>query len=136
MATRIRACACGIALLVLGISLTGCGGSQDEAAAATAEQFFSAVAHQDGAAACELLTPATRSELERSAGGPCPQAIVEELAGARRDGGEVRVYGSMAQVRWSGAAVFLTRMPDGWRVLAAGCAPRVEGPYDCTVKGA
>ena len=136
MAGWFRAGASGIALAALGISLTGCGGSQDNAAAETAEQFFHAVAHHEGAVACDLLTPATRSELEQSSGTSCAQAIVEELEGPRRDGGEVQVYGVMAQVRWPDGAVFLARMPDGWRVLAAGCTPHADDPYDCVVKGA
>ncbi len=136
MAARFRAGASGIALAALGLSLTGCGGSQDDAAVETAERFFSAVADQDGTDACDLLTPATRDELEQSSGKPCDKAIVEELKGAPEDTGEVRVYGVMAQVQWADSAVFLTRMPDGWRVLAAGCTPREDDPYDCVVKGA
>ena len=43
-----------------------------------AQQFYSAVADQDGAAACALLSADTRTQFEQSAGEPCPQAIVAE----------------------------------------------------------
>ncbi len=102
----------------------------------TADAFYEALGEGDGAAACALLTAATRSELEQSSGQACDRAIVEELPRPPDDGGDVRVYGVMAQVRGSGETLFLTRMPQGWRVLAAGCAPRGDKPYDCVVKGA
>ncbi len=102
----------------------------------TAEAFYAALGEGDGAAACDLLTAATRSELEQSSGKACDQAIVEELADAHESGGNVRVYGVMAQGRGSEETIFLTRMPEGWRVLAAGCAPRAGDPYDCVVRGA
>ena len=85
------------------------------------------MADGDGAAACALLAPTTRSELEQSTGKECAVAILEEAPDAGGDGGDVQVFGVMAQVRWDGDTVFLTRMPDGWRVLAAGCVPRCEG---------
>ena len=128
--------ASGIALLALGALLSACGGSQDAAVADLADEFYGAVGDGDGAAACALLAPATRSELEQSSGKKCAAAILEELSDARRDEDEVEVFGSMAEVRWRGVTVFLTRMPDGWRVLAAGCVPRRVGPHDCAVKGA
>ena len=31
--------------------------------------------------------------------------------------------------------VFLATFPGGWRVVAAGCTPRGDRPYDCTVAG-
>ena len=103
----------------------------------TAVRFNSAVSSGDGETACAMLTPATRDELEQSSGKACAQAIVEELTDARVDDHEVvKVYGVMAQVRWNDETVFLPRMPDGWRVLAAGCTPRADDPYDCVVKGA
>jgi hypothetical protein len=133
---RIRAGASGIALLALGGLLSACGGSQDVAVSNVAEEFYGSVHRGDGAAACALLAPTTRSELEQSSGDQCAAAILEELTDARSDDDIVEVFGTMAQVRWRGGAVFLTRMSDGWRVLAAGCAPHADAPYDCLVKGA
>ena len=135
MAARIRAGASGIALLALGLALSGCGGSQDAAVRDLAEEFYGAVADGDGAAACALLAPTTRSELEQSTGKECAVAILEEPPMLGGDGGDVQVFGVMAQVRRDGDTVFLTRMPDGWRVLAAGCAPRPTAPYDCACEG-
>jgi hypothetical protein len=60
--------------------------------------------------------------------------LEEELPAA----GEVTgtdVYGQWAQVRLTGDTVFLAVFPDGWRVVAAGCTPRPERPYDCVLKG-
>jgi hypothetical protein len=42
----------------------------------------------------------------------------------------------MAEVSFDGDTAFLTRMPGGWRVVAAGCRPRADDLYDCAVKGA
>ena len=137
MAARFRAGASGIALAVLGFLSGGCGGSQYADATDTARAFYAAVSDKDGAAACDLLTPGTRDELEQSSGKVCSTAILEELKpAAPRNGGDAEVYGVMAQVHWWDETVFLTRMPGGWRVLAAGCQPIEGDPYDCVVEGA
>jgi hypothetical protein len=31
--------------------------------------------------------------------------------------------------------VFLGAFPGGWRVMAVGCTPREELPYECTLQG-
>jgi hypothetical protein len=136
VAAGIRAGASAIAVLALGVSLSACGGSQDAAVSEVAEGFYAAVEDGDGAAACALLVPATRDELEQSSGQECAAAILEEVPLAHGDGGIVEVYDTMAQVRWDGDTAFLARLPDGWRVLAVACTPRDVGPYDCRVKGA
>jgi hypothetical protein len=100
-----------------------------------ARDFYQAVDRGDGAAACTLLTPATRSELEQSSGKRCDVAILEEASDVRGDATVVEVFDSMAQVRWGEQAAFLTRMQDGWRLTALACTPRSEGPYDCKVTG-
>jgi hypothetical protein len=116
-------------------TLTGCGGSQDVAVGDVAEQFYFSVSRGNGAAACALLVPSTRSELAQSSGESCDKAILEEVSDARSDEDVVEVFGTMARVEYSGDTVFLTRLPDGWHVLAAGCTPRHDAPYDCDVKG-
>jgi hypothetical protein len=138
VAAPIRAGASGIVLLAVGLSLSACGGSQDAAVSEVVERFYSAVEDGDGEAACALLVPATRRELEQSSGTACAAAILAEDGDlGSGDGGVVEVYDTMAQVRFEGdTAAFLARLPDGWRVLAAACTPRAVGPYDCTVKGA
>jgi hypothetical protein len=126
----------GIALAALCVAtLTGCGGSQDETVRDLARHFNDALAAGEGAAACDVLTPSTRDELEQSTGKACSEAVLEEPIPAVIGAGEVAVFGTMAQVDYAGDTVFLTRMPDGWKILAAGCAPRATGPYDCTLKG-
>lgn len=100
-----------------------------------ADRFATAVDQRDGAAACALLAPSTRTELEQSAGRRCARALLEELTGTGGDRSAVDVYGTMARVRQGEDTLFLTRMQDGWHVLAAGCTPRPHAMYDCVVKG-
>lgn len=100
-----------------------------------AEDFYAALARGDGAAACELLAPATRDELEQSAGKPCATAVLEEdvpRAGKARD---VDVYGSAGEVELDGDTAFLGEFRDGWRITAVGCTPQPPEPYDCQVAG-
>ena len=62
---RTRLVAVVVALAVS--ALSGCGlGAREDAAAEVAERFHSALADDDTAAACEVLAPATRDELEQS----------------------------------------------------------------------
>ena len=137
MVGRFRTRCSGIALAVLCVAaLAGCGGSQDETVRDLARHFHDAVAAGDGDAACDALTHATRYELSDSAGMSCEQAVLEEHLPTVIGNGEVSVFGTMAQVDYAADTVFLTRMPEGWRILAAGCMPRATGPYDCTLKGA
>jgi hypothetical protein len=126
------------ALLVMGALLVALGsaGCSDSAESpeAVADRFEELVSQQDGTAACALLAEATIDELEQSAGKPCPEALLEEA----KDGGprvEASRYGTMAQVRYRDDVLFLTRGPDGWRVLAAACRASHGAPYDCAVSG-
>jgi hypothetical protein len=136
VAARIRAGASGIALLALGLSLNACGGSQDGDVREVAEEFYLAVSEGNGQGACELLAPTTRSEVEQSSGEPCAAAIEKEVPADHGDSSVVEVFGTMAEVSFDDDTAFLTRMPGGWRVLAAGCRPGAEDRYDCAVKGA
>ena len=123
---------------VLVPALSGCGGVDRGAATEAAGQFYAAVRQRDGDAACALLNPSTRSELEQSAGKPCPAAVLEEDIPAPNGPGATVVFGTMAQVRYPGETAFLTRSGQGWRVLAVSCGDRPEGPerpYHCQVKG-
>ena len=124
-----RASGAVVAVLVA----SACQSSQESPSRDAAESFYAALAAQDGRAACDLLTPATRSALEQSAGTACEEAVLKQLAPA--DGTPtVEVYGTMAQARYDGETTFLTRVPDGWRVTAAGCSPTTADLYDCSVK--
>jgi hypothetical protein len=115
--------------------VAGCGGSQDNAVADTVRAFYDAVAAQDGDAACAVLAPATRSELEQSAGKPCAGAILGEDVPEVASPEKIEVFGSMAQVRHGSEVAFLTRFEDGWRVVAAACTP-ARSRYDCSIQGA
>ncbi|MFJ9643797.1 hypothetical protein ACWEPM_34380 [Streptomyces sp. NPDC004244] len=97
--------------------------------------FEQAVAVGDQPRACTLLAPATRRQLEQDARQSCPQALGSEQlppAGSLRD---VRAYGRQAMARMSGDTLFLSLFPDGWKVVAAGCTPQSDRPYQCLVKG-
>ena len=81
------------------------------------------------------LAPETAAEVEESAGKSCAEAILQEdlLEPGSVVGSDV--YGQWAQVRFSGDTVFLAMFGDGWRVVAAGCTPRGQRPYDCVIQG-
>lgn len=125
------AAALGIVLMA-----TACSSAEEDAGSA-AENFYAALAARDGAAACSQLARRTLEELEKSTGAPCPQAVLEELAGAGAGDAEVAAYGEEARVRVGGDTAFLSLFPAGWRVVAAGCLhrPGDDAPYDCSVQG-
>ena len=104
------------------LAAVGCAGADDADVEQVAARFHDALAAQDGAAACALLAQPSRDELEQAAGKPCAQAILHEDVPAGAGEAHVEVYGTMGQVRWEGETTFLTRYPQGWLVLAAGCA--------------
>ncbi|MFF0204475.1 hypothetical protein [Streptomyces sp. NPDC005017] len=116
----------------------GCAGpsARQNAAAAAATAFAAAVASGDHVRACRLLAPQTREELVQDEQRDCPAALAsQELPGA--SGVEdVQSYGRQAMVRMPGDTLFLSLFTVGWRVVAAGCTPRPERPYDCLIKGA
>lgn len=126
-------------LLVAALAMTtGCGaaaGERGDAASAAATRFTGALQRADGTQACALLAPRTLDELEKSEQTPCDQAVVEERLPAGHTVRKVDVYGDQARVVLTDDTLFLAHFPSGWKVTAAGCTPRPEQPYDCTVKG-
>lgn len=137
MRSTLHAAPALLPALLCGSLLAGCGTLDDPAVRDTAARFYHAVASKDGAAACKLLAPATLSELEQSSGQQCQQAILAAGVPAVGEPWAVKVYESMAQVRYDGETAFLARFGSQWRVMAAGCTPQSHGlPYDCKVKGA
>ena len=108
----------GIALVA---GAAGCSSAAQPAVETVAGQFASAVARHDGEAACALLTDDARRDTETFG-----RSCAAQLADLPDPGAvqQVEVWSDAAQVRLAGDTVFLLRFPDGWRVSAAGCAPR------------
>jgi hypothetical protein len=79
--------------------LAGCAGSQDDPALAAAVQLLQSVAAGDGAAACRVLAPAARDELEQTSQRPCERAVLDEDLGDGSGAREVAVFDSMARAR-------------------------------------
>ena len=124
-----------IAISIAALTLSGCApaGGRADAAAAVALRFLQAVAAQDGVAACATLAPDTRREVAEDE--PCEQAILDADLPEPGTVEKSAVYGQWAQVRLSADTVFLATFPGGWRVVAAGCTPQGDRPYDCSVQG-
>jgi len=128
----------GLLALAVVTALAGCGGpgGREDAAAAVAVRLLDAVDQGDGADACAILAPETLADLEQSADQPCAEAILDEDLPAPGRVTNTNVYGQWAQVRLDDDTVFLAVFPGGWRVVAAGCRPRADRPYDCALQGA
>ena len=121
--------------LLLPMILTGCASGQEDAARDSAGAFHDAITAQDWASACALLAPETRTELEAAAEKPCSEALPEEQLPEPGALDRVDVFGAMAEVRYQGETLFLTRFADKWLLHAAGCTPQPPKPYDCALHG-
>jgi hypothetical protein len=126
-------CLAGVA--VVAASVAGCDAQSEPAATAVAERFATAVADEDGAAACRLLAPPTKSQLEQSSGKDCASALLEEELPDPGAAEGSSSFGTMAEVSFSSDTIFVAEFPGGWRVLAAGCSPVPGKPYDCQLEG-
>jgi hypothetical protein len=117
--------------------VAGCAHSEPrrDAIADTAVRLSTAVHDRDGAAACAVLAPDTVAALEQSANTPCADAVLDEGLPKPGTVEHVAVYGQWAQVVLDDDTVFLAAFPGGWRVVAAGCTPQGERPYDCVLQG-
>lgn len=97
-----------------------------------ATRFLAAAENGDAAAACALLAPRTREDLE-TADGPCADALpADELRGPVT---AVDTWSGRAKADTAQGTVFLAEFESGWRVSAAGCAAEEDAPYRCLVGG-
>jgi hypothetical protein len=120
-----------VAAGALALLVTGCSSAEEPEVEQVATTFEDPTA--DARERCGLLVPAALEQVEQNAGVPCEEAIGDlPLEGG--DVARLEVWGGDAQVRLDGDTVFLTKTPTGWRVAAAVCSPRPEGPYDCEVE--
>lgn len=123
-------------VVLLALGLTACGDDRDRPVEDVATSFYAALARGDGKAACRLLAPATRDELQQSAGKTCTEAILEEGVPEVTDPLDVQVYGTAGEVRFGTDTAFLAKFRSGWLVSAVACTPRTgDQPYDCKVAG-
>ncbi len=139
MPTTYRAASATMAIagVTIALVLTGCSsvGSGEAQARSAALRFHQALDGGDASSACDLLAPRTRAEIEASAKTPCSQALPGEGLPKAVGVGTTDVYGTNARVVLDGDTLFLARFGAQWKVTAAGCEPRPDLPYDCTVKG-
>ena len=128
-----------VSFIVLSVMLAAsCSGRADERPRAerAAADFYNAIAQQDGTTACVLLAPETKQEVEKAAKQPCEQAITDEDLPA--DLGIVsatEINGNEAIVTAVGDTVFVSDFYGQWKIVAAGCSPQGDLPYDCELKG-
>jgi hypothetical protein len=136
MARARWAPAVGTAVLLAGLAGCSQGGRGDPTGPMRAvETFESALKRGDAGAACGVLAPPTRKELEQSESDTCAKVLPDQDIPAATSEADVDVYGDEAIARVEGDVLFLTNVSGTWMVSAAGCKPQPDQPYDCEVKG-
>ena len=114
------------AVAAAAMAVAGCAGLQQP----EVEQVAAAFTQSPAVDRCALLAPATVAALEHDESASCADALGQlDLPGGQLVSSAV--WGENAQVRLTGDTLFLTRTDTGWKVAAAGCAPRGEAPYLC-----
>ncbi len=131
-----RMAAGAVALAVAVLSTTSCAAVRPDAdtAAEVAVDFAADVTSNDSSAACGLLAPDTRSQLE-SGGTPCAQALLKQKVPTGGAIEHTAAFGRGAQVVLRGDVVFLSDFGGRWLVTAAGCRPKDDVGYDCALSG-
>ena len=123
--------------MVLLAAVAGCsagGRGTPSGPVRASESFEAALKRGDEVAACALLSPPTRNELEQSQSEQCPKALQGQDLPDGGSAADVQVYGDQALARMQGDFLFLTNVGGTWMVSAAGCDPQPDQPYDCEVK--
>ncbi|MFE9462675.1 hypothetical protein ACFYNW_03170 [Streptomyces virginiae] len=122
---------------MLAVFLAGCGasGARVDGARDAGRAFEQALASRDYRAACGLLAPETRTQLEEDEKQACAKALEEQELPVPGAAAGAEVYGRQALVHAGGETLFLSQFTGGWRVVAAGCTPQEDKPYQCVVKG-
>ncbi|MFC9816997.1 hypothetical protein ACFVJM_33610 [Streptomyces virginiae] len=117
--------------------LCGCGASASrlDGARQAATAFEETLARADYNAACELLAPQTRQQLEQDSEKPFGPALADERLPTADPVGTTQVYGRQALLQLDGDTLFLSQFDGGWKIVAAGCQPRPDEPYRCSLKG-
>ncbi|MET9466113.1 hypothetical protein ABZY44_15210 [Streptomyces sp. NPDC006544] len=127
-----------LAAVAVAAVLGGCGAPAPrvEGARQAGLAFEQALADADYPRACALLAPQTRRQLEDDEHKPCGAVLPgEELPSGAGQVHGTQVYGRQALLSTQKDTLFLSQFDDGWKVVAAGCTPRGEQPYQCSLKG-
>ena len=131
--------AVSLAALALCVGGAGCGTKDDErSVGAVTNRFYSALRANSGDRACAQLSTNASKALESASGRSCAEAITKlQLPGVRSAHSTVYLDSARAEVAGAepGEAAFLDRTALGWRISAAGCKPKGDGPYDCELEG-
>jgi hypothetical protein len=131
--------AMSLTALVVCLTGAGCGTKDDERSVGTvADRFYSALRAHAGDRACAQLSTNAVKTLESASGRSCAAAINKlKLPGVRTAHSTVYLDSARAEVAGAepGEAAFLDRTALGWRISAAGCTPKGDGPYDCELEG-
>src|SRR5690606_4889549 len=101
-----RSWAAAPGLLTAAVWLASCG-APGAVPQTVAEDFYQALADRDAAAACDLLAPQTRRELEQSEHAACQKALPGLDLPATGATVEAERFGNQAQVRFDGDTAFL-----------------------------
>ncbi|SOE58791.1 hypothetical protein SAMN05446589_1420 [Streptomyces sp. OV198] len=132
-----RACGVTVSVLLAVGTVGGCGtvAERRDDVRDTAAVFEQALGEGAYDRVCAVLAPATVQELEQSSESPCAKALNDQ---SPPPGGAVRrtdVYGNQARTVLSSDTLFLSHFTSGWKVVAAGCRPQPQQPYQCRIKG-
>ncbi|GAB3896824.1 hypothetical protein GCM10029964_078780 [Kibdelosporangium lantanae] len=127
-------------LLAALVLLGGCGSStQTGPAQDLANRFEAALAAHDGHTACALLAAQAVRRINDLRPEGCA-AVLPTLGLPAGRPTSVQVWGDTAQATADHDTLFLRRLPEGWRVIGAGCTPRrralpVQGGRDMKARG-